>query len=86
MVAETGLNWQDDAKLVPAHVRSQRLVMFKSPASVLLVSLCFHPSLLRAQTTNASITDASLGPGITEPGGVFAMKGKSPPAPTRPRL
>jgi Carboxypeptidase regulatory-like domain/TonB dependent receptor len=30
--------------------------MFKFPAWVLLVSLCFHLSLLRAQTTNASIT------------------------------
>jgi hypothetical protein len=52
MVAETGLQWQDDGEPVLLQVS----IMYKVPAVLLVLLLSLYPCALRAQTTNASIT------------------------------
>jgi Carboxypeptidase regulatory-like domain len=52
MVAETGLRWQDDGKLVLVQIS----FMYKVPALLLVLLLSLYACALRAQTTNGSIT------------------------------
>ena len=52
MVAETGLEWQDDAEPVLLQVS----IMYKVPAVLLVVLLSLYPCALRAQTAEDSVT------------------------------
>jgi hypothetical protein len=52
MVAETGLQWQENGEPSVFQVS----VMYKVPAVLLVLLLSLYPCALRAQTTNASIT------------------------------
>jgi hypothetical protein len=52
VVAETGLQWQDDGE--PALL--QVSIMFRVPALLLVLLLSLYSWALRAQTTEASVT------------------------------
>jgi hypothetical protein len=58
IVAETGLRWQDDGKLVLLQIS----FMYKVPALLLVLLLSLYPCTLRAQTTNGSITGRVMDP------------------------
>ena len=58
IVAETGLRWQDDGKLVLLQIS----FMYKVPALLLVLLLSPYPCALRAQTTNGSITGRVMDP------------------------